>query len=237
MGVLNPDMHQKTKRISIIVPVLNEGPYLDHFLAKLARSPHELIVVDGGSNDQTPQIASRHADIFTVSPRGRGIQQHWGALRATGDILLFLHADTFLPPHFEAMIISTLRDGEISLGAFKLRLFPSNPWLRLVAHVANLRSALLKLPYGDQAFFMKKDSYFKVGGFRDIPIMEDVDLVRRARRAGKIRILNAHVATSARRWYKEGMVLTTLRNWSLMIRYFMGTSPSALKPHYPEVRN
>ena len=226
-------MTNKAMNISIIVPVLNEGPTLATTLAPLATTPYELIVVDGGSTDETPSLAQRYADKFITCRKGRGFQQHCGAVCATGEVLAFVHADTRLPPGFGELIWDAFDDPTVVLGAFRLRLWPTNPWLRLVAHVANLRSVLLKLPYGDQVLFMRRSIYFHVGGFQDLPIMEDVDLVRRVKKLGKLRIVSGHVVSSSRRWQQEGMLYTTLRNWFLITRYLGGTSPERLEKHYP----
>jgi rSAM/selenodomain-associated transferase 2 len=223
-------------KLSIIIPVFNESEVLEQTLSSLPTSSFELVVVDGGSTDHTVKIAAAYTDRILASRRGRGLQQHLGACRARGEVFLFLHADTFLPARFEILIRSALADPSFIMGAFRVRFFPSNAWLRLVARVANLRSRILKLPYGDQGLFVRRSDYFRVGGFKDLPIMEDVDLVRRLTKLGKLKIIPAEVRTSARRWEKQGFLLTTLRNWTIMMRYLSGSSPSALKRHYSDVR-
>ena len=134
------------------------------------------------------------------------------------------------------MIERTLSDPETVFGAFHLGHHPSTAFLNLVALMANLRSLLLKMPYGDQGLFIRRSDYFRVGGFKDIPLMEDVDLVRRLNRIGKFELVKAKVRTSARRYDRNGIVYTTVRNWSLIIRYLLGQSPERLHRFYPDAR-
>jgi rSAM/selenodomain-associated transferase 2 len=222
--------------LSIIIPVLNEAGVLDRTLLSLAHLPHEIIVVDGGSRDESVAIAMRYGTRLLTSGRGRGIQMDTGALKASGDTLLFLHADTLLPGGFENFIRRTLERPEVALGAFRLGFQPGNARLRLIAHGADLRSRLWKLPYGDQALFMRRQDYFRAGGFKPLPIMEDVDLVRRLRMLGAFRLAKERVRTSPRRWEKEGFLHVTLRNWSLILGYFLGVSPRRLRRHYSDCR-
>jgi rSAM/selenodomain-associated transferase 2 len=223
-------------KLSIIIPTLNEQNALEKTLKRLSTSSSEIIVVDGGSSDHTPEIARHHTPhVLTCSP-GRGVQQDTGARHAHGDTLMFLHADTILPLGFQHMIKDALFDPGVIYGALHLSIHPPTPVLRLIAFVANLRTRILKIPYGDQAIFMRKRDYFKVGGFHNLPIMEDVDLVRRLNRVGRFHLAPGRVITSARRWEKEGIVYTTIRNWLLMIRYLLGVSPHRLLSHYPDAR-
>jgi len=223
-------------KLSIIIPALNEERSLGQTLAAILSHAHEIIVVDGGSKDGTIKIAHKHASVVLDSNRGRGIQQHIGACRARGDVLLFLHADTWLPRGFEIMIERTLSDSKTVFGAFRLGHHPSTAVLNLVALMANLRSLLIKMPYGDQGLFMRRSDYFRVGGFKDLPIMEDVDLVRRLNKMGKFKLVKARVRTSARRYNRDGVVCTTVRNWSLIIRYLLGQSPESLHRFYSDER-
>lgn len=223
-------------KLSIVIPALDEADILGNSLQGLTDQPAEIIVVDGGSKDETVNVARQYTPHVLISRKGRGIQQHTGARHAQGDILLFLHADTLLPPTYKHLIDQAMAHPGVVFGAFRLRIHPPKPGLNLVAFMANLRSRLLRLPYGDQALFIRRATYFQVGGFKDWPIMEDVDLVRRLNRAGGFQLARGFVRTSARRWQKENMVHTTLRNWSLIIRYLWGVSPHSLARHYPDTR-
>jgi rSAM/selenodomain-associated transferase 2 len=223
-------------KLSIIIPTLNEERSLGGTLAPLSSLPHEIIVVDGGSKDDTVEVARKYASVVLHSKRGRGIQQHTGACHSQGDVLLFLHADTLLPKSFEGMIARTLSDPETVFGAFHLGHHPSTAFLNLVALMANLRSLLLRMPYGDQGLFIRRSDYFRVGGFKDLPLMEDVDLVRRLNKIGKFKLAKAKARTSARRYDRNGIVYTTVRNWSLIIRYLLGQSPERLHRLYSDAR-
>lgn len=223
-------------KLSIIIPTLNEEDSLGETLGSISSHVHEIIVVDGGSQDGTLEIARKYASVVLDSNPGRGIQQHTGAYRAEGNILLFLHADTWLPRGFEIMIERTLSDSNTVFGAFRLGHHPSSALLNLVALVANLRSLLLKMPYGDQGLFMRRSDYFRVGGFKDLQLMEDVDLVRRLNKIGNFKLVSAKVRTSARRYDRNGVVYTTIRNWSLIIRYLLGQSPERLRRFYTDSR-
>ena len=222
--------------LSIIIPTLNEESSLGRTLASVSGRAHEIIVVDGGSNDGTLEVAREHAFVVLDSKRGRGIQQHTGACHAKGDVLLFLHADTLLSKGFDIVIETTLSDPKVILGAFRLGHHPPSAFLNLVALMANLRSVFLKMPYGDQGLFMRRSDYFRVGGFKDLPVMEDVDLVRRLNKMGRFKLVKARVRTSARRYDRNGVVYTTVRNWSLIIRYLLGQSPERLHRFYNDAR-
>lgn len=222
--------------LSIIIPALNEADTLGRTLSSLTPAAHEILVVDGGSSDGTGEIALEHGAKLVVSRRGRGIQQDKGARQAKGEVFLFLHADTLLPNGFDDLVKDVLKDPKVALGAFQLGFDPTNAWLNVVACMANIRSRALLLPYGDQGLFTGRSDYFRVGGFAHLPIMEDVDLVKKLTRIGKFRLARGKVKTSPRRWQKEGMAYTTLRNWSIIIGYFMGVSPERLWRHYSEMR-
>ena len=223
-------------KLSIVIPTLNEADILGNTLQSLKDHTTEIIVVDGGSNDDTVNVALKFSPHVYISNRGRGIQQHIGANQARGDVLLFLHADTLLPVGYQHMIEHAMTLPNVIFGAFLLSIHPPKPAHDLIALMANLRSRILKVPYGDQALFVRRSAYFKVGGFQDWPIMEDVDLVRRLNRVGGFKLAQGFVQTSARRWQKENIVHCTVRNWSLIIRYCLGASPHALARHYPDRR-
>ena len=223
-------------KLSIIIPTLNEALSLGRTLAPISSRAYEIIVVDGGSKDGTVEVARKYASAVLDSNRGRGIQQHTGGYHARGDVLLFLHADTFLPKRFEIMIEEALDDSRVVLGAFRLGYDPPIASFELIAFMANLRSLLLKIPYGDQGLFMRRSDYFRVGGFKALPLMEDVDLVRRLNRIGSFKLVKGKVRTSARRYGREGLFYTTVRNWSLIIRYLFGESPERLHRLYSDER-
>lgn len=223
-------------KISVVIPTMNEGSFLQRILPSLSARAHEIVVVDGGSNDNTAEIARHYTPHVLESRRGRGLQQHVGACRTCGDVLLFLHADTLVPVGFEKMIMATLSDPNITFGAFRLGIDPPSAILNVIAFVANLRTKIFRMPFGDQGLFIRRSEYFRVGGFMAVPIMEDVDLVRRLNRIGGFKLAGGKVKTSARRWEKEGIVYATIRNWSLLVRYFFGQSPNDLHRLYPDHR-
>ena len=223
--------------ISVIIPTLHEELTLEKCLLSVGNSKGvEIIVSDGGSSDATLAIAERLADKTLSSPAGRGVQMNMGAAAASGDILLFLHADTILPAGWGGHIREALRDEEVAGGAFSFLLPNSSIPFTFISLMVNLRSRLLKLPYGDQALFVRRGLFDKLGGFREIPIMEDVELVKGMRRLGRLEILDLPVITSSRRWEKEGWIRTTFRNLSLLFLYHLGVSPERLYRFYRAVR-
>lgn len=223
----------KTSRISVIIPTLNEAANLDAALEPLRDNPDlEIIVADGGSSDATASLAAEAGARLVNSGTGRGVQQNCGAAAATGEILLFLHADTRLPEDFAGLIHACLNEKGVAGGAFSLSINTERPPLRLIAALANLRSRLLQLPYGDQALFMTRKNFARIGGFPEIEIMEDFALVGKLRKLGRIRILTARVTTSGRRWQKLGILRTTLINQAIVIGYLLGRSPTSLASWY-----
>jgi rSAM/selenodomain-associated transferase 2 len=219
-------------RISIIIPTLNEARNIKEAITTTQPSTNiEVIVVDGGSQDSTVEIVqSLGIKIISSSP-GRAAQMNAGAAAASGDILLFLHADTRLPIGFDVMIRTTLQPGIVA-GAFKLRIDASLLSLRWVELGVNWRSQFYQMPYGDQAIFLTKQVFQQIGGFPDLPIMEDFELMRRLRRVGKIVILPVAVVTSARRWLQKGVFKTTLLNQIVIIAYLLGVSPQRIRSWY-----
>jgi rSAM/selenodomain-associated transferase 2 len=223
------------RKISIIIPAINEAGNIKQTIATTQRSTNiEVIVVDGGSQDDTVAIAgSLGVKVISSSP-GRAVQMNTGAALASGDILLFLHADTLLPVGFDEMIRAALQQPGVIAGAFALRINADLASLRLVEKGVYWRSRLLQMPYGDQAIFMTKAVFQQVGGFPELPIMEDFELIRRLKRLGKITILRVPVITSARRWLQKGVFKTTLINQIVIIAYLLKIKPARLRTWYSQ---
>ena len=218
-------------RISIIIPTLNEATTITSALRRLrGHADVEIIVADGGSDDQTVELARSAAATVITCSRGRGQQLNAGAALASGDVLLFLHSDTQLPDDFADQIQQALTQGVG--GAFRLSIGAKGWILRLVEFAANARSRWLQMPYGDQAIFVPATVFFEMHGFRHIPLMEDYDFCRRLRRVGRISLASSSVVTSARRWQKLGVLRTTLTNLACVIAFRLGVSPKTLASWY-----
>lgn len=223
--------------LSIVIPTLDEAGHLADTLVR-ARSEgvEQIIVVDGGSSDATCAVARAHADLVLATCRGRAVQMNTGAARATGDILLFLHADTLLPRGFAAAVRAACTSPDVVGGRFDVALEPSSPLLRLTARLINLRSRWSRLATGDQAIFVLRDVFVRLGGYAAIPLMEDLDLTRRMKRAGRIACLRDRVITSSRRWRRDGVIRTILLMWSLRFLYFAGVPAHRLARFYGNTR-
>ncbi len=224
-------------KLSIVIPVLNESALIEPLLAHLSSlkspEPVEMIVVDGDPGGGTVRAITRPGVQTLIAPRGRGVQLNAGARAASGDALLFLHADTRLPADALPKIMHTLAHREQVAGAFSLAIASNRRAFRLIERAVGVRSRITRIPYGDQALFLRRDLFFRAGGFRDLPLMEDVDLVRRVKKSGaRIVILPDSVRTSPRRWLAEGILYCTLRNWLLMALYLAGVSPDRLLKYY-----
>lgn len=217
---------------------MNEEKDLKRCLSSLALSDsEELIVVDGGSADATVSIATEYTNKVLNSTRGRSSQMNVGAGKAHGDILLFLHADCVLPTEGFSTIRETLRDNGVAAGGFRLSIEHPGLAFRVIERGANLRSALTRLVYGDQGLFMKKETFVKLGGFRNIPLMEDVEISQRLKRKGKIAFVDPPISTLPRRWLKEGPLYTTLRDWAIALAYTVfKVRPERLTKHYEDIR-
>jgi rSAM/selenodomain-associated transferase 2 len=219
--------------LSVIVPALNEEDRIGGLLEEIGkRSSCEVVVADGGSSDRTAGLAAERGARVVAAPTGRAAQMNAGAGEATGGILLFLHADTRLPEGFQGMIEKSLDDPAVAGGGFRFALDGEEPFLRLVERGANFRAGKLGIMFGDQGIFVRTALFRKVGGFPDQPIMEDYELVRRARRLGRMVILPAAAVTSARRWSKKGLLRTTLVNMAATWAYRAGLSPERLRVWY-----
>ena len=223
----------KISTISIIIPTRNEEENLGRLLPRLLAQPGlEIIVADGGSTDRTVACAERHNVLVVSTPPGRGNQQNRGAALASREVLLFLHADTLLPDDFAAHVQAVLNLPRTAAGAFRLRIDAPEWGFRCIEWGANLRSRLCGLPYGDQAIFVRRQTLQLAGGVPEQPILEDVTLLRRLKRFGRIRIAHAQVTTSARRWQRLGLVRTTLCNQLLLLGSLCGIQARTLHQLY-----
>jgi rSAM/selenodomain-associated transferase 2 len=222
--------------ISIVVPTLNEEATLAVTLAH-ARAPavREIIVVDGGSTDATRVVATA-ADRVLSAPRGRAAQMNAGAAVASGEVLLFLHADTLLPAGFDVAVVAALSNDAVVGGRFDVALVPSAPLLRIVGALINLRSRLSRIATGDQSMFVRRRVFEDLGGFPLIPLMEDLAFSRAMRYRGRVACLRMKVATSSRRWVTDGVIRTVVLMWWLRLLYFCGVSPARLRRIYPDTR-
>lgn len=223
--------------ISIIVPVFNESQIINSTIDYLYNldfaGDFEIIVVDGNPAGTTINTIT-NADVKKIiGKKGRGSQMNQGAAVANGDVLLFLHTDTLLSHDALDQIIAATEQHDIVGGAFDLGIQSEKNIYRLIEQTASMRSRLTRIPYGDQAVFLKKRFFDQIGGFRDIPIMEDVELMQRVKKTGKkIKFIARKVQTSSRRWENEGIAYCTLRNWTLITLFLLGVSPEKLKKFY-----
>jgi len=209
----------QTSDISIIIPTLNEEAQISNW-QKLQSLVGEVIIVDGGSSDQTVSLARSHGFRVETCPSGRGAQLNHGGGLAGGRILLFLHADTRLPADFARPLLHCLNETSAIAGAFSLTIQDAGLLLKAICFGANLRSRLLQLPYGDQAIFIRRDDFLQLGGFPETPIMEDFIFMRRAGQEGSITTLSQRVTTSARRWQRLGVIRTTLINQLVILGFY-----------------
>lgn len=220
--------------LCIVVPVLDEAPGLAARLLELQqfrRRGAHLVVVDGGSQDDSLAIARAHADLAFVAPRGRAAQMNAGAAACPADRLLFVHADTRLPDDADALVARAV-DGPSAWGRFDVRIDSRRAALRLVGRAINLRSRFTGIATGDQCMFVRHDLFRAVRGFPDIPLMEDIGMSRRLLRHGRPACLRERVVTSARRWERDGVWRTVLLMWRLRASYFFGADPAQLALRY-----
>lgn len=228
--------------ISVIIPTLNEHLVLEKTLIHTASLGFgELLVVDGGSTDLTVPRAqafcAKTPDThFITASRGRAGQMNEGAKASRGDVLLFLHADTQLPEDTGRLIESAFADPTVVGGRFDVRFDSSSVWSRVISSFMNRRSRLTGISTGDQALFVRRQVFDRLGGFAEIPLMEDIDFSRRLKRAGRIAALRNTVTTSFRRWETQGPLRTILLMWTLRFLYWSGVSPHRLQHFYATVR-
>jgi rSAM/selenodomain-associated transferase 2 len=221
--------------LSIIVPVVDEAPALARWLPDLAGGcpEAEIIVVDGGSRDGTRDVPLKLPGIrLCASPRGRARQMNAGARVAAGEVLLFLHADTRLPEGAATALAGALTDPTVVGGRFDVRFDNPRRVFRLIARLMNWRSRLTGISTGDQAIFVRRTVFEALGGYREIALMEDIELSHRLKRAGRLACLRLTVTTSTRKWEREGIIRTILLMWALRLLYLCGVSPRRLHDWY-----
>jgi len=224
-----------TPRLSVIVPARDEAATIAATLSRL-REPEvlEVIVVDGGSRDDTPILAAAFADRVIEAPAGRASQMNRGAALARGDILFFLHADTIVPPGF-AGVIEAACAGAIG-GRFDVRLDAPGAVFRILERAINCRSRASGLFTGDQGLFIRRDVFAELGGYPDQPLLEDLALSKAMKRRGRVEALRERLTTSARRWQRHGVLRTVLLMWWIRARYALGADPAALARIYRDAR-
>ncbi len=219
--------------LSIVIPTLNEAAVLAQTLGAIGLNANiEVLVVDGGSQDDTCAIAQSWGAKLLHSSPGRAQQMNLGAAQAQHDILLFLHGDTLLPPNYYRLIVATIAQPRTIAGAFDLTINAPDVSLRLVELGVKLRSRLLQLPYGDQGIFLKRETFRAIGGYPDLAIMEDYQLINNLKRLGRIAIVPTPVKTHPRRWQKLGILRTTVLNQIVILGYHLGIPPEKLRQWY-----
>ena len=217
-------------KLSVVVPVYNEQENINSLISHIRQLADCEIVVSDANGETMKGIEDKYV-IAINSPKGRANQMNAGAEKASGDVLLFLHADTDLPENFYDIIEKGLANYDA--GAFRLEIDDDRPIFRIIEKIVALRNKLTRTPYGDQGIFCTKEAFNSVGGYADIPLMEDVRLMQDFKKRGcKVLLSGVPVRTSARRWQKEGLIYTTLRNWVIISLYYMGVNPSRLKKFY-----
>jgi len=227
-------MVEHAHRISFIIPTYNEAAVISQTL--LALKPyrvrgHQLIVVDGGSDDQTVELATPLADQVLQSAPGRAIQMNRGAAVASGDVLIFVHADTVLPVGADQLLLQALQSHKV-WGRFNVRLSGKAWMFRVIEWMMNLRSSITSVATGDQGIFVWKKVFQQVGGFPEIPLMEDVAISKRLRKHSAVAVVKPCLITSSRRWESNGIWRTMLLMWRLRLLYFFGAAPEALARYY-----
>jgi rSAM/selenodomain-associated transferase 2 len=200
-------------------------------LRSVREQGHEVVIVDGGSRDNTLTIAYEVTDTVIISKKGRALQMNSGASIASGEVLLFLHADTLLPDDVSRIISDACAD-ENFWGRFDVRLSNERFVFRLIEYMMNLRSSLTSIVTGDQAIFVERKLFDRVGGFPEIALMEDIEISRRLKKVAKPVRLKQKVITSSRRWETNGVFATVLLMWKIRLYYFFGVSPEKLNQMY-----
>jgi len=220
--------------LCIVVPVLDEAAQLAPRLQALQPLRERgacVVVVDGGSRDESLAIAQAHADLALVAPRGRASQMNAGAAACAAEVLLFLHADTVLPDAADTLVLSALQ-GRFAWGRFDVHVDSPRPLLRVVGAMMNWRTRRTGIATGDQALFVRHELFLRIGGFPDLPLMEDIAISRLLKRHGPPACLKQQVSTSARRWERHGVWRTIWLMWRLRAAYFLGADPASLAERY-----
>jgi len=223
------------KKLSFIIPVLNESLFFTKqqlYLKSLLAQGHEIIVVDGGSNDDSISTAERLGCLCIHTKASRGFQQHAGANKSTQEVLVFLHADTIIPLVSIDAISSAMKHPTACWGRFNVEFSSKKFIFKLIAWCMNQRSCITGIATGDQTIFVKRNTYFDSGGFADLPIMEDIDICKRLKRYSQPVCLNNKVITSSRKWETQGILKTILLMWRLRLLYFFGVSEDQLAKQY-----
>ena len=225
----------KTQQLSIIIPVLNEADSVGRLcndLQPLRQRGHEVILVDGGSTDQTVAIAQPQVDNVISAVRGRALQMRAGAAAASGSVFWFLHADTTIPGKADQLILDALDNRNAQWGRFDVALSGRHPMLVCVAFMMDLRSTVTSIATGDQGIFVRRTLYQKTGGIPSISLMEDIAFSRMLKAHSRPVCLSEKLVTSARRWHKHGITRTILTMWCLRLAYYCGVSPDRLEKYY-----
>jgi rSAM/selenodomain-associated transferase 2 len=225
-------------KISVIVPMLNEEQVIAATLDAIrgGAPASQILVVDGGSTDRSVEIVHSRGESVLGSPRGRALQMNRGAAAADGDVLAFIHADTIVPSTFAHDLEVALADTATVGGRFDLMLDEPSFACRMLGALISIRSRIMRSATGDQAIFVRRDTFAQLGGFAEIDICEDVEFVRRLKRMGNIACLHSKVVTSARRWRRHGLARTVLRMWLIKSLFLAGMSPAWLKRQYADTR-
>ena len=221
--------------VAVVIPTLNEEVTLRRYLPGVAQQADEVVVSDAGSTDDTTGFAEQAGALVVTGARGRGPQMNLGGQMARSQVLLFLHADTRLPDGGIELVRRQAQNGKIG-GGFLAEFDDPRPVMQLGSKLVNLRTRLTSLPLGDQAQFVTRQAFQELGGFRDWPILEDLDFMRRLKRLGPTSVIRQPVTTSARRYVQNGIIKTIANNWWIWFLYFLGVSPEKLQRRYREVR-
>jgi rSAM/selenodomain-associated transferase 2 len=224
-----------SQRLAIVVPTLDEEPGLEAHLPSALAAGDQVVVSDGGSTDRTREAAAALGATVVSGPAGRGTQLNRGAAACDAELLLFLHADTTLPAGAAAAVRDAVASGHDG-GGFRVRFAPSSPAFRLGSAIVNVRTRMTRLPLGDQAQFVTRQAFHRLGGYREWPVLEDLDFALRLRRDGRPVVLPLAVTTSSRRYLRGGIARTIVTNWLMWVLFAAGVPPHRLGRLYGQVR-